>query len=116
MNKQHPETRDGLPFEPKGHGFTGSVNPGFAVARPQLTRRTIEATRKHHADSWFEAHAALPPMQRDKRTARLTGMTDDERDRLATLSVLIEQGMYSEDRLHVINDRLKEANDADRAS
>ena len=51
MNKQHPEgLSDGR--EPRGHGFTGKVDPGFSAPHPLLTRRVIESVRRNHPVDW----------------------------------------------------------------
>lgn len=50
---------------------------------------------------------SLPAPVRDRRTGRFSvGFTDDERDRLATLSVLVQRGLYHSDRLIIEGDRI----------
>ena len=104
MDKTHPE---GLGYEPLGHGFSGTVNPGFSAPHPLLTRRNIESTKRNHPEDWTEARMALPAPTRDPRTGRLNlGFSDDERDRLATLSVLVQRGLYNNDRLVTQGERI----------
>jgi hypothetical protein len=97
LGKQHPE--GGLAFEPEGHGFTTSVTDVPWVAPHNLlSGRVIASVRRNHRDDWQDAFAALPSRQRDPRTGRFTsGFTDDERERLATLAILIDHGLFRDD-------------------
>ena len=98
--------------EPTGHGFTGRVAPSFGVPRQLISHKNIVAVRRNHKGAYENALDALPVRQRDKRTGRFSGgFTDDERERLAALSVFVEQGMYTLDRMVTMGERVDESAD-----
>jgi hypothetical protein len=70
-----------------------------------LNEHNIEAVKHNHPMEWTQAFDALPEQTRDRRTGRPQGLTDDERRRLATLSTLIEQNLFVEDRLVTVGER-----------
>lgn len=107
MNK-HPE---GLPFEPTGPGFDRQVTIPWTSSKPLLvSKQNIEATRKNHPDEWEAANDALPePVASAPKSGilirRKPTWSDDERARLATLAVLVEHGMFTQDRLVIEGER-----------
>lgn len=96
--------------EPRGHGFTGRVAPSFGVPRQLISRKNLAAIRRNHRAAFDAALDSLPVKQRDRRTGRWSmGFSDDEREFLAGLSVLVEQGMYTLDRMVTMEERVNEA-------
>jgi hypothetical protein len=103
MPKTHPE---GLSFEPTGHGFTSSVRAPFSAPHPLLTHRNIGSIRRNHGERWEDAFAELPPLERDRRTGRLTnGFSTDERERLASLAMLVDVHFFDGDRMVIEEER-----------
>lgn len=96
---QHPE---GLPFEPTGPGWTTFDEPrGSLPTNRLLTERNIVSVRTNHPDEWTttmaEVNAILPPPKRNRRTGALeNGMSTDEQERLALLSMLVARGVVQE--------------------
>ena len=65
---------------------------------------TVKAVRDNHPAEWQGALDSLPN-ERSKRTGRRM-FSDDDTVRLATLALLVDKGMYDDDRF------LKEDHDA----
>lgn len=90
---QHPE---GLPYPPEGMGWTtGDTIPASGDRARLLTRVNIEALKINEPVDWDAALSRLPADKvRDPRSGRfINRMTDDERQRLTALAILVEKGV-----------------------
>lgn len=105
MDQQHTHP-EGLPFAPEGQGWTTPpVDPPFTDTRVRLlSLPNIMAMRKHNGPVWDSLDSdltvkmnAVPVNDKGKRLfRRVPRITDDERDRLIALALLVDKGVVRE--------------------